>query len=278
MNPKDRLIQSEQRFEGGYGRTVFETLWFAYRPHRAGLILLSVCGFIGRGFLLANANVVGVWVDSLCQGPQCRSLPAYFQGWNSSQFMSLLIAMVALGFVLTWFFRVGFSGISAKAVSALHDETTYRTSRYPIQFFDQTPVGRVVTRFSSDYGNVFRLFGGPLAEFTSIVFDLLWMMGLVTLASPLYLPLLLMMAGINWGVYRRNRDKLRGARRDLSASRSPSIAHFSETTQGASTIRSFVKQKSFAGRFENLDRYYLGQKLRTTKAVINFALQMKVRY
>ncbi|MGZ3796265.1 MAG: ABC transporter C family protein, partial [Pseudobdellovibrionaceae bacterium] len=63
-------------------------------------------------------------------------------------------------------------------------------------------------------------------------------------------------------------------RRDLSASRSPSIAHFAETAQGASTIRSFRRQDSFMDRFFHLDRYFLQQKLKTTGRVIGFSVQM----
>jgi ABC-type multidrug transport system fused ATPase/permease subunit len=274
MSPKDRLIQSEHRFEGKYDRSMFETLKFSYRPYRWWLVLFFVVGLIGRGLLLANANFIGWWVDSLCEGPRCRPLPAFFTGWDSHDFITLLAAAVGVGFVMTWIFRVGFSDVSAWSISTLYDETTYRTSRFPISFFDRTPVGRVVTRFSSDYGNVFRLFGGPLAEFISIVFDLIWMVILITTASPLYLPLLVLIASLNYLAYRRNRNRLRECRRELSASRSPSIAHFSETAQGAPTIRSFIKQTSFSKRFEDLDHYFLTQKLRTTKAIVSFALQM----
>jgi ABC-type multidrug transport system fused ATPase/permease subunit len=143
-----------------------------------------------------------------------------------------------------------------------------------MSFFDTTPAGRIITRFSSDYGNVFRLFGGPLAEFLAIIFDLIMMVILIGFASPLYLIFVFFIGIINLMVYRLNRDKLRQARRDLSSSRSPSIAHFAETTQGASTIRSFRRQKSFTERFEELDRYYLGQKLYTTKEIVGFSFQM----
>jgi ABC-type multidrug transport system fused ATPase/permease subunit len=143
-----------------------------------------------------------------------------------------------------------------------------------MSFFDSNPAGRVITRFSSDYGNIFRLFGGPLAEFLAIIFDLIMMVVLIGFANPLFLIFVGFVALINMLVYRLNRDQLRKTRRELSASRSPSIAHFAETAQGASTIRSFCRQESFTERFEELDRYFLGQKLHTTKKIIGFSFQM----
>lgn len=275
MKP-DKLIQNESRFQGKFDPAVFETLKFAYAPYKWSLIFFLLLGFFGRALLLANANVIGWWVDSLCQGPGCRALPGWLGQFSNSDFVTLLGVMVAAGFVLTWVFRVGFSGVSAQAVSTLYDETTLRTSRFPMSFFDITPVGRVVTRFSSDYGNVFRLFGGPLAEFLSIIFDLFWMLALTAVAGPLFLPLILILGYGQYLVYKANQTRLRECRRELSASRSPSVAHFSETAQGASTIRSFIKQDSFSKRFEGLDNYYLLQKLKTTKAIVSFALQMNV--
>ena len=274
MNPNDRLIQSEHRFKGGFDRSVFQSLWFSYRPFRFQLLLYFILGLLGRGILLANANVIGWWVDSLCQGERCRPIPTFMAGIGSTQFLWILSIMVCLGFILTLIFRVGFSAVSASAVSTFYDETTYRASRFPMSYFDSVPVGRVVTRFSSDYGNVFRLFGGPLAEFLSIVFDLTWILLLTTLAGWIFLPLLLGTGFLNYFIYTRNRLALRECRRELSASRSPSIAHFSETAQGASTIRTFNKQEIFSSRFKNLDQYYLVQKLRTTRAVVLFGAQM----
>lgn len=266
----------ESHFEGRFRPQVYSTLWKAYRSFWLQLLLFLSFGFVGRLFLLGNANVIGYWVDSFCQGElgPCRSQPAFFQGYTNSDFMTLLVAMTVVGFFLTWIFRVGFSRVSALAVSSLYDETTWRTSRYPMQFFDQTPTGRVVTRFSSDYGNVFRLFGGPLAEFASIIFDLLGMILLTTIAGPIYLPLLLVMALLNYLVFRVHRNRLRQARRALSASRSPSVAHFSETAQGANAVRSFNRQDSFEKRFFGLDRLYLDRKNETLWLVFMFSASM----
>lgn len=259
----------ENQFEGKYASSVFETLNLAYRPFRYRMLFCLAMGMVGRALLLANANVIGKWVDQLGQ--------AGSEGLahdSSMYYMQILFAMTLGGFVLTLAFRIGFSRLSAKAVSQIYDEVTIRTSRFPMLFFDRTPAGRIITRFSSDYGNVFRLFGGPLAEFLSIIFDLIAMTVLMAVASPLYLPLVLVMAVLNYGLWKSNRERLRTSRRQMSASRSPSIAHFAETAQGASTIRSFNKEASFSKRFIELDQDYLKHKLRTTGELIKYSFKM----
>jgi ABC-type multidrug transport system fused ATPase/permease subunit len=277
MSKPKYLSDGEQKVESGYSRGVFETLKEAYRPVFARIGFAFILGFTGRALLLANANVIGIWVDTFCKADgnlTCRPVPPLFSGFTSESFLKLLATMALLGFLLTLIFRVSFSRLSARAISTLYDEVTLRTSRLPISFFDSTPAGRIITRFSSDYGNVFRLFGGPLAEFFSIIFDLIIMATLITVASPYYLIFVVLIGFMNYAVYRANRAKLRSARRELSASRSPSIAHFAETTQGASTIRSFRRQESFMSRFFILDQYFLNQRLKTSGRVIWFSLQM----
>ena len=277
--PKPKYLSdgSEHGLESGYGPSVFKTLYEAYKPFFGRTVLAFVVGFFGRLFLLANANVIGIWVDSFCDpkaAVHCRSVPGFFTNFDSDKFIILLSALTIFGFAMTSFFRIVFSRMSAQAISQIYDEVTLRTSRLPMSFFDATPAGRIITRFSSDYGNVFRLFGGPLAEFVSIIFDLTVMILLITVASPFYLVFVILIGVLNFIVYRLNRQRLRTARRELSASRSPSIAHFAETTQGASTIRSFSRQDSFIERFHRLDSYFLSQKLKTTGRVIGFSLQM----
>lgn len=262
------LSDGESRKETGYSKTIFETLHYAYGPFLGRIFLCLGLGILGRGLLLANTNIIGYWVDTLV------GKPSPLGSLSSAQIIGILLGMAVIGFVFTLIFRVSFSRLSARAISSFYDEVTLRTSRLPMGFFDNTPAGRIITRFSSDYGNVFRLFGGPLAEFLSIIFDLIMMTILITVANPIFLILVAFIGVLNYGVYKLNQEGLRKARRDLSASRSPSIAHFAETTQGASTIRSFRRQESFRDRFENLDRYFLSQKLFTTKQLLSFSFQM----
>src|SRR5690606_37887036 len=54
----------------------------------------------------------------------------------------------------------------------------------------------------------------------------------------------------------------------------PSIAHFAETTQGASSIRVFGRQFTFLERFSNLNSRYLRQRIRTNVELLKFSLQM----
>lgn len=258
-------------------KKIFQTLHYAYSPFRYRILFVTGLGFIGRLALLANTNIIGAWVDSHCLANEiCPPVPWVFQHFNDHSYVIVMTVLAIFGFVATSSFRVIFSRLSAQAVSSIYDEVTYRCSRYPMSFFDQNTAGRVITRFSSDYGNVFRLFGGPLAEFMSIVFDLAVMVILMTVAHPIFFIFIGSIILLNFFIYKINRKGLRETRKKQSALRSPGIAHFAETTQGASTIRSFGRENSFTERFNQLDDLYQKQRLTTTRRSTWFSFQMNL--
>jgi ABC-type multidrug transport system fused ATPase/permease subunit len=262
-----KFLGDEEQFKGRYSSTLIETLGFAYRPVRFRMAGLLLCGFLGRLLMLGNANLISLWAD-----PKVR--PAWLANFSSDQFIALLAAVTLSGFLLISLYRIAFSRLSAGAISELYDEVTLRTSRLSMTFFDTQPVGRIVTRFSSDYGNVFRLFGGPLAEFFAIIFDLTSMAVLIGLANPWFLVLFVIVGALQGVVYKLNQAALRRERRALAASRSPSISHFAESAQGVTSIRVFDRVTTFFDRFESLNLLYLRHRMRTSNYLYLFALQM----
>lgn len=262
-----KFVGEESQFRGRYSPNVLGTVLNAYRPFRWRILSLIFIGFIGRIFMLGNANLISWWADP-------KSRPEFLANMSADGFIGILLWITVCGFFFTSLYRVAFSRLSAQAISRLYDEVTLRTSRLDMSFFDTQPVGRIVTRFSSDYGNVFRLFGGPLAEFFAIIFDLVAMAFLMAIASPYFLALFVFVAGLQGLVYKLNQGTLRRERRALSGSRSPSIAHFAESAQGATSIRIFDRLTEFSKRFESLNREYLSRRLRTSKYLILFSLQM----
>jgi ABC-type multidrug transport system fused ATPase/permease subunit len=268
------FLAAESRFQGRYQATVRDTIYQAYRPAFFPVLLFLAVGLLGRLIYLGNTNLIGYWVDTFCHGPRCRPVPAPLAQLGTSGFLWLLASATLLGFLLTFLFRVGVSHLSAEAVSRIYDETTLRTSRQPILFFEENPAGRVMTRFTSDYNNIFRIFGGPLAEFVALLFDLISMTVLITVASPWLLPFWLLQGLLNYSVYRWYLPDLRRERRESARRRSPAIAHFAESSAGAATIRAYQREEIFQRRFSALNDGYLVQREKTLGVIARFSFVM----
>lgn len=269
-----RFLEEEISFSGRFSQDVFWTIKESFYPFRHRVLLLLILGVFGRFCLLSTANVLGYWADSLCRGDHCRSIPAFFSDLTQFGFVRVLGVLVVIGFIINTFFRVAISRTGSRAVSILYDEVTLRTSRLPMSFFDATPVGRIISRFGSDYAAVFRMAGGPLGEFLCLVFDLFVMIALTTAASPWFVPVVVVIIVFNLMAYRWNNPRLRRERREMSRVRGPAIAHFAETVQGASPIKVYGKRRTFRERFNKLIEDLLIQRMRTTIAVNGYSLQM----
>lgn len=251
---------------GTYSKTVYDTLLQAYRPFLFRIVLLILVGFFGRYLIISNAQVIGDFLDKTAEINRTNLTSLFYK----------LLGLIVVSFVLTVIFRTLLSRLSALAVSRIYDETTYRVSRFPISFFESQPVGRITTRFSSDYGNVFRLFGGPLAEFLSILFDLIAIVILMVLVHPYFLVTILASSGIYYVILSRNQTKLRQTRRQLSTLRAPSISHFSETVQGATIIRQNEKKTTFIKKFSEYDSQYLTAKWEVFWRVTRFSFELNI--
>lgn len=247
-----------------YSKTVYDTLLQAYRPFLLRILLLILLGFVGRFLLLSNAQIIGDFLDRHSALSSENLTPLFYR----------ILSLVVISFALTLVFRTLFSSLSALAVSRIYDETTYRVSRFPISFFENQPVGKITTRFSSDYGNVFRLFGGPLAEFLSILFDLLSIVILMALVHPYFLMTIATAAVIYYLILMKHQGHLRETRRTLSTLRAPSISHFSETTQGASVIRQNKNHEAFISKFLEFDTKHLSAKWSVFWRVTRFSMEL----
>lgn len=255
-----------QKPKKAFSKSIFDTLLQAYRPFLVRIIAIVILGFVGRLIFLSNAQMIAKFYDTHKIVTQK----------DLAELTTTLLIVLIIAFGLTILYRTIFSRLSALAVSRIYDETTYRVSRYPLSYFDNNPVGKITTRFSSDYGNIFRLFGGPLAEFMSIIFDLIGISILILLTHPFFV-INLVLAGLGFYVIlKRNQLRLREHRRQVSILRGPSVAHFSETVQGSLSIRQNLKVKSFIQRFLKLDDLYIGSKFNIIKSVMRFSTELNI--
>jgi ABC-type multidrug transport system fused ATPase/permease subunit len=251
---------------GAYSKTIFDTLMQAYRPYIFKILMTLVFGFTGRFLILSNAQIIGQYIDQ----------SVTLQTDDLKQLFIKMLTLLSIAFIFTFLFRTIFSRYSALAVSRIYDETTYRVSRLPITFFENQPVGRITTRFSSDYGNVFRLFGGPLAEFLSILFDLTSIILIMVFINPIFLVTIFISTALYSLLLKKNQMRLRTTRREVSTNRAPSIAHFSETVQGATIIRENHKESMFLKKFLEYDLCYLESKWNVFWHVTRFSLELNL--
>ncbi|CEP13205.1 hypothetical protein [Parasitella parasitica] len=163
-----------------------------------------------------------------------------------------LIGMLSLGLTTTRSL-VLFLG-SLKASRKIHSELLDRILRAKIRFFDVTPLGRIVNRFSSDLETVDQALAPSLSYLLYSVIATMYVIVLVSAITPAFIVpgffVALMFRSVGVYYLKTSRDM----KRLNAVSRSPIYVQFNETVLGVTTIRAFGCQRRFTEEnFKRID-------------------------
>ncbi|KAL5020047.1 hypothetical protein ScPMuIL_002939 [Solemya velum] len=125
------------------------------------------------------------------------------------------------------------------AAGRLHHRMLKCILRSPMLFFDTTPVGRMMNRFSSDIDVMDTNLPLSFRIMIVMLFRLITIIIIVSITTPLFLAVIVPVGVFYCLILRLYLPTAHQLKRLESVSRSPVFNHFSETVSGASVIRSF---------------------------------------
>jgi ATP-binding cassette subfamily C (CFTR/MRP) protein 1 len=138
-----------------------------------------------------------------------------------------------------------------EASRAMHIGLLKSILRAPMSFFDTTPTGRILSRFSKDMHTIDQELADYLDFVIFMFLSLLVTISTIVFATPWFGIALIPLGYLYIRILNYFRDVSRETKRLESLSRSPVYAHFSETLGGLSTIRAYGESVSFVTDFEN---------------------------
>lgn len=215
--------------------------WSVYSSyiHWAGGLSFLLAVIIAM--LLANGAKLGtdLWLSLWSASPPRLHLsPAVWAGvyvaWGVAQAL-LAVAMGAL-----------FSRGGVRAAAALHQAASSRVLGAPVSFFDTTPLGRIMNRFSRDMDTVDNQLPDSLRSLLTMGGLALSSLFLIGITSWTSIPAILLLSILYVHIQRAYRASSRELKRLDSLARSPLYAQFSEALGGLATIRAFRAQSRFA--------------------------------
>ncbi|CAO3698324.1 unnamed protein product [Rhizopus stolonifer] len=127
----------------------------------------------------------------------------------------------------------------------LYQQLLHRVFRAPLRFFDTTPVGRILNRFSKDFETIDSSIPGHMLEFIIQWVVIISSIFTVSTILPIFLFPMLLVALVNIYMGVMFVSASREFRRIDSVSRSPLFSHFTETIVGVATIRAFGVTRQF---------------------------------
>eukprot|EP00842_Homolaphlyctis_polyrhiza_P006001 jgi/Hompol1/6401/HPOL_000857-RA len=132
------------------------------------------------------------------------------------------------------------------ATRRLHDTLLTVILRSPLRFFEVTPIGRILNRFSKDVESVDSQVMEGIERFIAKVVQTLTIIAVIGSINPPFLIALLPVIVVYRYISSRYVNFSREAKRLEAISRSPIYAQFSETLTGVATIRAYGAQDRFA--------------------------------
>ncbi|GAB0092997.1 hypothetical protein DMENIID0001_080490 [Sergentomyia squamirostris] len=137
------------------------------------------------------------------------------------------------------------------AAKALHNKLLSHTMRLPMQFFDTTPLGRILNRFSKDVDIADGTIPMSIRSWILMAFSVVFIFIVISITTPIFVSVILPIFVFYYFIQTFYVATSRQLERIGSVTRSPIYSHFSETLTGQSTIRAYNKQDGFTKENEN---------------------------
>ena len=208
--------------------------------------------------LVVSSNFINtIWVSWwTADAPEYRA--------NTVEFYVIGYAVVAIAVAILTFCRtVLITNFGLRASKTMHTKLLDSVLAAPMSFFDQTPIGRIISRFSGDIHSM----DTELIQFMDFVFwcglYIIATFSVITYVTPWFAVVILFLLGIYYYILYNFRSVYLGSSDWIRlASRLFLHIFLAETLGGLSTIRAYNKNREFERVNENnininIGAYYL---------------------
>ncbi|KAI9326765.1 P-loop containing nucleoside triphosphate hydrolase protein [Zopfochytrium polystomum] len=215
-------------------------------PGRVWLTFVRACGgllFVFAAIVLLAAGqaarvVTDLWLTWWSEGK-------YDTSFKVMGYIGVYLGLSLSQSIMTYVSAIFYTLSGTRAAKLLHERALSRVMRAPVRFFDTTPLGRIVNRFSKDQDSIDNSLMDNIQSFASTMASAFATIFLIVYATPLFAAPLIPMLVVYYSIQRLYRQTSRELKRLESISRSPLYANFGETLTGLSTIRAFREEARF---------------------------------
>lgn len=132
-----------------------------------------------------------------------------------------------------------------KGSVVLHNKMAKAVVRSPMSFFETTPIGRVLNRFSTDVNRVDEGLPRVFTGFFTSCIKVLFTLGFIGMTMPSFLLVIAVLSVLYIYYQRYYIGTSRDLKRIVNVSRSPIFAHLQESLSGYETIRAYQQESRF---------------------------------
>lgn len=234
---KGNLVTTEEKAVGAVPLSVYVDWFRASGPWWVlTLAVILVLFAAGHAGMLMSTFWVAEWTDS----------PKSEYGHYMVVYVIINLSVAVVSYV-----RIQLLNMAAlRSSKRLHARLLHSVLNAPMAFFDTTPVGRILSRFTKDFDLLDTQLANTLGMLILMLFLTIGTLASVTFATPWFAVSLPLLGWLYVRTLRYFRNLSREAKRLESISRSPVYAHFGETLGGLNSIRAYGLESAFAAEAE----------------------------
>ncbi|KAH9068491.1 ABC transporter [Lactarius deliciosus] len=233
-----QLMQVEERNTGAVNVRVYKQ----YIQSGNGTVLVPV--LLVTLMLMQVSMVLSSYWLVWWQERQWRRPQGFYMG---------IYATLGVGQALAAFLNgTAIAFIVYSASRRMHDSAITRVMLSPMSFFETTPVGRIMNRFSKDIDTIDNMLADSFRTLINTISSVLAAVILISILLPWFLIAVAVVSVLYAVAFVFYRASAREMKRLDAILRSSLYSHFSETLSGIATIRAYGEEQRFFN--ENRDR------------------------
>uniref|UniRef100_A0A4W2HI18 ATP binding cassette subfamily C member 8 n=1 Tax=Bos indicus x Bos taurus TaxID=30522 RepID=A0A4W2HI18_BOBOX len=218
----------------------------------AGTLLLSLLVFsqlLKHMVLVAIDYWLAKWTDSaLTLSPMARNCSlsqAQECSLNQTGYAMVFTVLCSLGIVLCLITSVTVEWTGLKVAKRLHRSLLNQIILAPMRFFETTPLGSILNRFSSDCNTIDQHIPSTLECLSRSTLLCVSALAVISYVTPVFLVALLPLAVVCYFIQKYFRVASRDLQQLDDTTQLPLLSHFAETVEGLTTIRAFRYEARF---------------------------------
>ncbi|KAG0006856.1 hypothetical protein BGZ65_002794 [Modicella reniformis] len=248
-----KLTEDEKKAEGAVEWKVYKT----YLVASGGVLFWSVLVllFAIREVIDVGQNAwLAVWTNKMAETTGSFVFKSVQSLADVNFYLGVYVLLSIFTMVFAGFtnYYVILGGLAASR--RLHEQLLRKIIRARVRFFDTTPIGRIINRFSSDMSTIDDEVSNTLQNLFACVTTITGIIIIISVNMPLFMVAAVFIVMVYAIIAAYYVPISRDLKRLNSNSKSPILNHFNETLKGIATIRAYGFQKRFLSRnLINLD-------------------------
>ncbi len=239
---------------------LFKRLLTYFKPYKWQIVIATILTIIIAALGAVRPRLTPIAIDDKILNKDIPGL----------QIITLIMlgTMILQGFI-QYVLTYQTSWIGQKIIFDLRKKVYHHTLNLNLKFFDNNPIGRLVTRVTNDIDVLFEVFSSGLVTAFGDIFTLIWILYFMfTLDYKLTFVTLSVLPFLIYGtmVFRK---KVRESYRRIRILIAKLNSYIQERITGISVVQYFVREKKTIEKFEEINRAHTEQNI---KSVFYYAI------